>query len=95
MNNKLIVFFYVDDTAILSRRSDCDEYLSFRNKLFDKYKTRDMGNLRWFVGIPYTGFKGWILNNIENTAHSAYPVGPRRILLAEDQLNTLQLAPVS
>ncbi|PSS14910.1 hypothetical protein M430DRAFT_254331 [Amorphotheca resinae ATCC 22711] len=82
MNNKLVVFFYVDDTAMLSRHSDYDKYLSFRNKLFNKYETR-YGHLRCFF-FRYAVYKGLILNNIENTAHSDYPVNSRRILLPED-----------
>jgi hypothetical protein len=51
MNNKLIVFFYVDDIAILCRRSDYSEFLSFKTKLFNKYEMRDLGELSWFLGI--------------------------------------------
>ncbi|PSS09172.1 hypothetical protein M430DRAFT_37228 [Amorphotheca resinae ATCC 22711] len=54
MNNKLIVFFDVDDIAILSRRSDYNEYLSFKAKRFNRYKMGDLGDLgdlSWFLGI--------------------------------------------
>jgi hypothetical protein len=51
VSNKLIVFFYVDDIAILSRPSDYDEYVNFRTKLLEFYEMRDLGALKWFLGI--------------------------------------------
>jgi hypothetical protein len=45
INNKLIVFFYINDIVILYRRSNYNEFLSFRLKLFNKYKIRDLGKL--------------------------------------------------
>ncbi|PSS12690.1 hypothetical protein M430DRAFT_107040, partial [Amorphotheca resinae ATCC 22711] len=38
INNKLIVFFYINNIAILSRRFNYNEFLSFKTKLFSKYK---------------------------------------------------------
>ena len=51
MSNKLIVFFFVDDIAILSRPTDYYEFLAFRTKLLEFYEMRDLGALKWFLGI--------------------------------------------
>jgi len=51
INNKLIVFFYVDDIAILHRITDASAYESFRTQLFERYEMRDIGELKWFLGI--------------------------------------------
>jgi len=56
-------------------------------------RDENMGDLTVVFG--YRGYKGLILNNIENIAQSDYPVSSKRILLAEDQLDTFQLALVS
>lgn len=50
-NNKLIVFFYVDDIVVLSLSSDRLAYDQFRTALMGAYKMRDMGELKWFLGI--------------------------------------------
>jgi len=50
-NSKLIVFFFVDDICILYHRSNTDAYHQFRTELFLKYKIRDIGELRWFLGV--------------------------------------------
>jgi hypothetical protein len=51
INNKLIVFFFVDDIAILSRTLDIDVYQSFQTRLYKHYEMRDLGELKWFLGI--------------------------------------------
>jgi hypothetical protein len=51
INSKLIVFFFVDDIAILSRTSDIDAYEEFRARLFVHYEMHDIGELKWFLGI--------------------------------------------
>jgi hypothetical protein len=45
INDKLIVFFYVNDIVILYRRSNYNEFLSFKSKLFNRYKIQDLGEL--------------------------------------------------
>ena len=50
-NDKLIVFFYVDDIAILTRPTDIAAYQSFRSELLNHYEMRDLGELKWFLGI--------------------------------------------
>ena len=50
-NDKLIIFFYVDDIVILYHPSNISAYHEFREKLLDAYKMREMGELKWFLGI--------------------------------------------
>jgi hypothetical protein len=50
-NDKLIVFFYVDDIVVLFYPSNIFAYHEFREKLLDAYKMREMGELKWFLGI--------------------------------------------
>jgi hypothetical protein len=50
-NDKLIVFFYVDDIVVLFHPSNIFAYHEFREKLLDAYKMREMGELKWFLGI--------------------------------------------
>jgi hypothetical protein len=50
-NGKLIVFFYVDDVAVLCHPSNHDAYLEFRTGLMDAYNMREIGPLNWFLGI--------------------------------------------
>lgn len=50
-NDKLIVFFYVDDIVVLFHHSDQAFYDEFEAKLMSKLKLRPMGELSWFLGI--------------------------------------------
>ena len=50
-NRQLIVFFYVDDIVALYHRLDEQAYVDFRDKLMGQFKLRDMGDLKWFLGI--------------------------------------------
>ena len=50
-NNKLIVFFYMDDIVILCHPSNIFAYHEFREKLLDAYKIREIRELKWFLGI--------------------------------------------
>src|SRR5579871_2244835 len=50
-NDKLILFFYVDDISILFHKKDTEEYERFQEKLLDTYEIREMGELQWFLGI--------------------------------------------
>ena len=54
VNEWLIVFFYVDDIVIMYRDLDHDRADDFRRKLTGKFKMRDLGELRWFLGIRIT-----------------------------------------
>ena len=50
-NDHLIVFFFVDDISYMYRA--CDQAIAdeFRDNLATRFKIRDLGELRWFLGI--------------------------------------------
>ena len=50
-NTQLIVFFYVDDIVVLFHRSNRDAYEAFRKGLMSQFKLREIGELKWFLGI--------------------------------------------
>lgn len=50
-NDWLVVFFYVDDIALLARPSDRARLQDFIRRLQGKYKMHDLGELKWFLGI--------------------------------------------
>jgi Reverse transcriptase (RNA-dependent DNA polymerase) len=51
VNDWLIVFFFVDDIVYMYRDSDQDRATKFCQQLTGKFKMRDLGDLRWFLGI--------------------------------------------
>ena len=50
-NNKLVVFFYVDDIAVLSHPSNRVVFEQFRTEFLKAFKMRELGELKWFLGI--------------------------------------------
>ena len=54
LNNHLIVFFFVDDICYMFRA--CDQAITdeFRDDIDNRFKIRDLGELRWFLGIRVT-----------------------------------------
>lgn len=44
-DGKIIIFFYVDDIALLARKEDCPSLQKRRNQLKHIYEMRDMGDL--------------------------------------------------
>jgi hypothetical protein len=50
-NKKLIVFFYVDDIVVLFHRRDRQSYEAFRRALMSHFQLREIGELKWFLGI--------------------------------------------
>ena len=50
-NGKLIVFFYVDDVVILYHRKHEAEYQEFLQALLATYEFKQLGALKWFLGI--------------------------------------------
>lgn len=46
-----IVFFYVDDVCILSFKEDKAEAEELRRKLLLAYEFKEMGDLKWFLGV--------------------------------------------
>jgi hypothetical protein len=50
-NEKLIVFFYVDDIVVLVRPEDLEAHEEFERALKNRYEIRCLGKLSWFLGI--------------------------------------------
>ena len=50
-SNKLVVFFYVDNIVVLYHSLDEQAYKNFRTSLISQFKLREIGELRWFLGI--------------------------------------------
>lgn len=50
-NHQLIVFFYVDDIVVLFHRSNRAAYEAFRTGLMSNFNLREIGELKWFLGI--------------------------------------------
>jgi len=50
-NDKLIVFFYVDDIVALCMKQNIPELKEFEQRLTRRFEMRSMGELRWFLGI--------------------------------------------
>jgi Reverse transcriptase (RNA-dependent DNA polymerase) len=53
-NDKLFVFFYVDDILILLKLEDLKEIKKFKKKLLKRYHIRILSNLKFFYGIWIT-----------------------------------------
>ena len=43
--------FYVDDIAAFYHARNRNSFEEFKKALFEAYTTRDMGELKWFLGI--------------------------------------------
>jgi hypothetical protein len=50
-NGRIIVFFYVDDVVILYHPKHESEFYEFKAALLNKYEFKDLGDLKWFLGI--------------------------------------------
>ena len=50
-DGRLIVFFYVDDIAVLFAKKDLQRMEEFEAKLLQQYEIRALGDLQWFLGI--------------------------------------------
>jgi hypothetical protein len=50
-NEKLIVFFYIDDIVVLVRPEDLEAHEEFERALKNRYEIRCLGKLSWFLGI--------------------------------------------
>jgi hypothetical protein len=51
INGKLIVFFYVDDIVAMFHPKYRPDYLKFKKRICKRYEMRDIGELKWFLGI--------------------------------------------
>ena len=50
-DGRLIVFFYIDDIAVLYTKKDFLRLEEFEAKLLHQYKIHVLGDLQWFLGI--------------------------------------------
>ena len=50
-NDKLIVFFYVDDIVVLVHPLNMSYYQTFKQQMLATYEIRELGELKWFLGI--------------------------------------------
>jgi len=50
-NNSIIMFFYVNNVVVLYLPSYYMAYDNFRTKLLKVYNMREIGDLKWFLGI--------------------------------------------
>ena len=51
VNEWLIIFFYVDDVVALYHHKYRDRWEAFKQRLFQQYEFKDMGEIKWFIGI--------------------------------------------
>ena len=50
-NDHMLIFFFVDDIAVLYDRKFTLQVDQFQKKLFAKYEMRNIGEIEWFLGI--------------------------------------------
>ena len=50
-NNKLIMFFYIDDIIVLFHQSNRRFYDLFRDSLISHFKVQEIGELKQFLGV--------------------------------------------
>lgn len=100
VNDWLIVFFFVDDIVYMYRTVDNDKAADFSRQLTGRFKMRDLGNLRWFLGIRVTRDRPnrliWLCQDsyIENIAarfnldqlngHPTTPISPESLIPNEE-----------
>ena len=51
MNDWATIFFHVDDVVVLCQSKNLSRYQQLRDQLHDRYEFRDLGVLKWFLGI--------------------------------------------
>ena len=50
-DGKILVFFYVDDIIMMFRKEHQARFEQIQRGLFNAYEMKDLGELRWFLGI--------------------------------------------
>ena len=50
-NSTIIVFFYVNDIAVLNRKEDRAEAEEFIKLFCEKYELRRLGEMKWFLNM--------------------------------------------
>ena len=89
MSKWLVIFFFMDDIVALFKPQHQPKFTEFMTCLTSKYKLRDLGELKWFLGIhviqDHTKKKLWLSQDsyVEKIAasfhvddQSRYPVTP-------------------
>jgi hypothetical protein len=51
MNNRIILFFYVDDIIILYHPDYQEDFKKLEQQLIKLYNLRQIGNVKWFLSI--------------------------------------------
>jgi hypothetical protein len=51
INRQIIIFFYINNIIIIVHSKYYSDFLDFKAKLIAAYKMRDIGELKWFLGI--------------------------------------------
>jgi len=51
VNDWLIIFFFVDDVVALYHRQNRNRWETFKQRLFQSYEFKDLGEIKWFIGI--------------------------------------------
>ena len=81
-SGRLVVFFYINDIVILYPLECKADYITFKEQLLNRYKFKDLGDLKWFLGIQviWSETKLWLCQDlyIEKIAASFNLIkGPR------------------
>jgi len=50
-DGKILVFFYVDDIIVMFRKESQARFEQVKRGLFQAYEMKDLGELKWFLGI--------------------------------------------
>jgi hypothetical protein len=50
-NSRIVIFFYINNIIIIVHPKYYSNFLDFKAKLMAVYKIRDIGELKWFLGI--------------------------------------------
>jgi hypothetical protein len=92
-NDRLIVFFFVDDIVVLCLPTYLDRLTRFEAQLLDRYEMRSLGDLKWFLGIRIErnrpARKLWLcqdsyIDKIATKFHCHKNKSPRTPLLTEE-----------
>ncbi len=51
INDWLVIFFFINDIITLYHRTYHYRWEAFKQRLFNKYEFKDLGEIKWFIGI--------------------------------------------
>ena len=55
------MFFYVDDIIVMFRKESQARFEQVKRGLFQAYEMKDLGELKWFLGVTNAGTYRWWL----------------------------------